>query len=105
MKHFSAIELTLPQIYLNLKGVPIINFQSHFGFEADIAMGGHNGTDTSSYASRQVSKFKSFSAVVLVLKMLLHEHALDKPFTGGIGSFSLYVLIAHHVSKSVDDST
>ncbi|KAG7366439.1 hypothetical protein IV203_029109 [Nitzschia inconspicua] len=79
--------------------VPIINFQSHFGFEVDIAMGGHNGTDTSSYASIQVSRFKCFPAIVVLLKMLLSEHNLDKPFTGGIGSFSLYVLVAHHLEE------
>lgn len=61
-------------------------------------MGGHNGADTSSYATTQVSRFQSFPAVVVVLKVLLSEHNLDKPFTGGLGSFSLYVLVAHHVS-------
>ena len=40
----------------------------------------------------------SFPAVVLVLKVMLHQLDLDKPFTGGIGSYRLYVLVAHHVS-------
>jgi DNA polymerase sigma len=35
---------------------------------------------------------------VVVLKVLLAQHQLDKPFTGGIGSYSLYVLVASHVS-------
>jgi DNA polymerase sigma len=89
-------------IHFTAEEVPIINLKSHFGFEADIAVGGHNGTDTSSYASLQVSRFKSFPAVVLVLKMLLREHGLDKPFKGGMGSYSLYVLVAHHVGTRVD---
>jgi len=38
--------------------VPIINIVTHFGFECDIAIGGHNGTDTSSYASNQMARFK-----------------------------------------------
>jgi hypothetical protein len=38
--------------------VPIINMVTHFGFECDIALGGHNGTDTSSYATKQLSRFK-----------------------------------------------
>jgi DNA polymerase sigma len=74
--------------------------KSHFGFEADIAVGGHDGTDTCNYASVQVSRFKSFASVVLVLKMLLHEHGFDKPFTGGMGSYSIYVLVAYHVSTA-----
>jgi hypothetical protein len=44
--------------------VPIINLSSHFGFECDIAMGGHNGTDTSSYASAQVARFKRYVVMV-----------------------------------------
>ena len=38
--------------------VPIINMITRFGFECDIALGGHNGTDTSSYATTQLSRFK-----------------------------------------------
>ena len=40
--------------------VPIINMVTTFGFECDIALGGHNGTDTSSYASTQLSRFKRY---------------------------------------------
>ena len=36
--------------------VPIINMETRFGYECDIAIGGHNGTDTSSYASVQCSR-------------------------------------------------
>ncbi|VEU42355.1 unnamed protein product [Pseudo-nitzschia multistriata] len=47
------------QIHVRSKArVPIINMVSNFGFECDIALGGHNGTDTSSYASTQLSRFK-----------------------------------------------
>jgi DNA polymerase sigma len=40
----------------------------------------------------------SFAPVVLFLKVLLGQQKLDKPFTGGLGSYKLYVLVAHHVS-------
>ena len=33
-----------------------------------------------------------------MLKVILNQHGLDKPFTGGLGSFKLYVLVANHVS-------
>lgn len=78
--------------------VPIMNFVSHFGFECDIAIGGHNGTDTRSYAATQSARFKSFPCVVVLLKILLSQHSLDKPFTGGIGSYALYVIVVRHVS-------
>ena len=32
------------------------------------------------------------------LKILLHQNNLDAPFTGGLGSFKLYVMVAYHVS-------
>jgi hypothetical protein len=37
--------------------VPIIKVETRLGFEADIAVGGHNGADTSLYASTQVQKY------------------------------------------------
>ena len=38
--------------------VPIINCNTRTGFEGDIAIGGHNGVDTSTYALRQVNRFR-----------------------------------------------
>ncbi len=38
--------------------VPIINCSTRTGFEGDIAIGGHNGVDTSTYAQSQVNRFK-----------------------------------------------
>jgi hypothetical protein len=40
--------------------VPIINMETIFGYEGDIALGGHNGTDTSAYASTQISRFQRY---------------------------------------------
>lgn len=37
--------------------VPIINCSTRTGFEGDIAIGGHNGLDTSTYARSQVNRF------------------------------------------------
>lgn len=40
--------------------VPIINMVTRFGYECDIAIGGHNGTDTSSFASCQCRKYQRY---------------------------------------------
>jgi len=91
------------QIHVRSKArVPIINMITNFGFECDIALGGHNGTDTSSYASIQLSRFKSFSTLVVFLKVLLGQQGLDKPFTGGLGSYCLYVLVASHLEQHIE---
>jgi hypothetical protein len=37
--------------------------------------------------------------VILVLKVLLAQQGLDAPFTGGLGSYKLYVLLAHHLQE------
>jgi hypothetical protein len=33
------------------------------------------------------------------LKMLLSQHHLDEPFTGGLGSYKLYILVADHIHR------
>ena len=37
--------------------------------------------------------------MTLLLKVLLQQTDLDKPYTGGLGSYKLYVLLAHHFRK------
>ena len=78
--------------------VPIICVTTRFGFDSDVALGGHNGMDTSQYVRKVVEKHDSFATVILFLKILLQQVDLDKPFTGGLGSYRLYVLVANHVS-------
>lgn len=38
--------------------VPIIKIVTSWGFEADVALGGHNGTDTSNYAKTLLERFE-----------------------------------------------
>ncbi len=41
----------------------------------------------------------SFAPIVLLFKILLAQQGFDKPFTGGLGSYRLYVLTAFAVSS------
>jgi len=79
--------------------VPIICITTRYGFDSDISMGGQSGADTSDYVTAQVERYESFATVILFLKILLEQVNLDKPFTGGIGSYKLYVLLAYHFEK------
>mmetsp|Transcript_9766 Transcript_9766/g.17575 ORF Transcript_9766/g.17575 Transcript_9766/m.17575 type:complete len:1197 (-) Transcript_9766:45-3635(-) len=81
--------------------VPIINCGTRTGFEGDIAIGGHNGVDTSNYAMDQVNRFSSFASIVILLKILMAQQGFDKPFTGGLGSYKLYVLVAFHMERHI----
>lgn len=38
------------------------------------------------------------------MKVLMAQQGFDKPFTGGLGSYKLYVLVAYHVSYFTFDS-
>lgn len=83
--------------------VPIINFVTSFGVEGDVGCGGAMGVDTSDYSTKLVQKFcGTFEPLVLLLKYLLSQGDLDKPFTGGIGSFKLYVMIANHLEAELN---
>ena len=43
--------------------VPIVTMESRLGFEADVAIGGHNGTDTSHFAATLVNKYKRYVGI------------------------------------------
>jgi len=59
-----------------------------------VGIGGVAGVDTTAYAMGCVERWPAFKNVILVLKILLVQRGYDKPFTGGIGSYKLYVLLA-----------
>jgi len=72
--------------------IPIINFTTVFGVEVDVGIGGLAGVDTTAYAGECVRKYGNlFSDVCCAVKLLLVQRGYDKPFTGGIGSYKLYV--------------
>lgn len=80
--------------------VPIINLQHKNGIECDISVG-VSAQDT----SHIVEELKMFCGPALLalssfLKVFLYQFDLDKPFTGGLGSYKLYVIIAAHIEKN-----
>jgi hypothetical protein len=85
--------------FIKTARVPIIKIQLLSGFNVDIAVGGY-GTDTSLYAAQQMELYPNlFVPVVVLLKVLLAQHNLDEPYTGGLGSYKLYILIADHIYR------
>ena len=51
--------LPLHHLHVRKKArVPIINLQTRYGYECDIAVGGHQGMDTSGYAVAQCRRFQ-----------------------------------------------
>jgi hypothetical protein len=79
--------------------VPIINFFHSNSVECDVSIG-LAAKDT----SELVKSLKEKTGPVLFvlsafLKIYLNQLELDKPFTGGLGSFKLYLMIATHIKS------
>lgn len=75
--------------------VPIINLTHKCDIECDIGLG-VDAEDTTAHVNLMRRCYsKEFRVVAFFLKMLLHHYDLDKPFTGGIGSYKVYVMVAY----------
>lgn len=75
--------------------VPIINLAHRCGVECDISFGlAADDTTAVVQALRDKAEMRVFYPVSSFLKVFLASLDLDKPFTGGLGSFKLYVMVA-----------
>eukprot|EP00808_Paulinella_micropora_P009691 g55537.t1 len=99
-----ALERSLAQLpwiaqvksVLNTK-VPLVTLTDRItGVEADLSLEG-GGMQTSAFVSACVKHLPPFRSLAIVLKLILYQEDLHKPFTGGLGSFRLYVLIASYL--------
>ncbi|CAI5743054.1 unnamed protein product [Peronospora destructor] len=53
-----------------------------------------HGRSTSLAKRLQDTLGAPFTTIIMFLKEFLHQYELDKPFTGGLGSFRLYMMVA-----------
>eukprot|EP00752_Nemacystus_decipiens_P009476 g8472.t1 len=82
--------------------VPIIAMlDARGGVECDVGWGGGDGLDDPADAPGPAyfaDMFPgTFRPLTLFLKVFMRQRGLDKPFTGGLGSFKLYALVAFHL--------
>lgn len=76
--------------------VPIINFTDRSsGLELDISL---ERCETTELVELLRSDYTALEPLAVILKVLLEQADLNAPYTGGIGSFKLYVLIGHYLS-------
>ncbi|KAH7479736.1 Terminal nucleotidyltransferase 4B [Phytophthora ramorum] len=59
-----------------------------------------HGRSTSLAQRLQNTLGAPFTTMVMFLKEFLHQFDLDKPFTGGLGSFRLYMMVAYIFQRS-----
>ncbi|GMI03785.1 hypothetical protein TrVE_jg5435 [Triparma verrucosa] len=77
-------------IMLGKAKVPIINLITPWNVSVDIAIEGL-GEDTSSYTS-QFTSCPPYSPLVRLIKSLLKSYGYDRVYTGGLGSYRVYVM-------------
>jgi len=87
---------TVPVIKLVFKG---LYFGSDKDFYVDITLNDESkdenfikGYQTINFVQTSFAQINILRPVCLYLKKLLRENSLDEPYTGGLGSFALFVL-------------
>lgn len=74
--------------------VPIIKFVCTYGkFNVDISINQANGLQAAAFVNRWLDKLPSLHALVMIVKQLLQQRALSEVFTGGLGSYSVTLLV------------
>lgn len=79
--------------------VPIIHLVHLCTVEADISLGlaAHDTTDVVFALCKEAGP--ALPILAAFLKVYLSQLYLDMPFTGGLGSFKLYALLAVHIAR------
>eukprot|EP00924_Labyrinthula_sp_SR-Ha-C_P001031 augustus_masked-scaffold_7-processed-gene-11.64-mRNA-1 protein AED:0.00 eAED:0.00 QI:58/0/0.5/1/0/0.5/2/407/447 len=83
--------------------VPIIFVKTRNKVEVDISVKNFaQALDSSIIIETLKKRYKHFTAVSVLLKIILIQHDLNKVFTGGLSSFKLYILIAYMFETEKD---
>ena len=76
---------------------PIVNFKDELtDLEVDVSL---DKCETTGLVETLRAEYTALEPLCLILKVLLEQAGLNTPYTGGLGSFKLYVLIAHYLSR------
>jgi non-canonical poly(A) RNA polymerase PAPD5/7 len=75
--------------------VPIIKYTDKItNYSIDVAFNIDTGTEGIQYIKALLKEFKALRPLTLVLKQFLEQRALNEPYTGGLGSYSLVCMLA-----------
>ena len=74
--------------------VPIIKFVCPYGhFHIDISINQANGLQTAHFINRWLQKQPALRPLIMVVKQFLQQRALSEVFTGGLGSYSVTLMV------------
>ncbi|CAK9272135.1 unnamed protein product [Sphagnum jensenii] len=85
-------------ITIDSASMPVIKLRcrpSIASFEA--ATKSHNGTSAREYVIERLRQFPALAPLVLLLKSYLHQRGLNDVYTGGLGSFSLTLMLVFYL--------
>jgi DNA polymerase sigma len=80
--------------------VPIIKWSDwQTGVDMDISFNVGEGAHTSQWVRQRIDSWPCFRPLLLVLKLLLKQRGLADPANGGVGSFTLAVMLASFLNS------
>lgn len=80
--------------------VPIIKWSDwQTGVDMDISFNVGEGAHTSQWVRQRIDAWPCFRPLLLVLKLLLKQRGLADPANGGVGSFTLAVMLASFLNS------
>jgi hypothetical protein len=80
--------------------VPIIKWSDwQTGVDMDVSFNMPEGSHTSQWVRQRIDAWPCFRPLLLVLKLLLKQRGLADPANGGVGSFTLAVMIASFLNS------
>lgn len=82
-----------PQVISRAK-VPLVKFiDSATGIQVDISFNQENGIQNTAIVNRYLKEFDALRPLVMVLKYYMQCRDLQEPYTGGIGSYALTLML------------
>jgi hypothetical protein len=78
--------------------VPLVKFTDELsGIDVDISFDQPNGLRNTQVINSFASKFVSFRPLLLTIKFLLQQLAINEPYNGGLGSYGLSMMLASFI--------
>ncbi|KAM0672085.1 DNA polymerase sigma [Ordospora colligata] len=85
--------------------VPIIKFQDkYFGFKIDISMNQSSGVRAAVFMNNVMKVYPKIRKVAIILKYFLTQKKLSDASTGGLNSYSQFLLILNFFVQKIDNS-
>ena len=86
-------------LILNAK-VPLLKFvERESGLHFDLCANSTNGVENSTYIRERLVKYPAMRPLLIALKCVLQQHGLHDTFTGGIGSYLLFLMALRVIER------